>query len=129
KPDSLSRSYSFRVLWSCREMTNVTVLGSTGSIGVSTLDVVRRRSDEFAIFALVAGANAELLAKQIGAFRPRMVAVATEKARAALVRQLEEVGLPRSAWPEIGVGTEAQVRCASASEVGIVLSAIVGVAG
>src|SRR5579884_3179871 len=110
-------------------MTNLTVLGSTGSIGVSTLDVVRRRNGEFGVFALVAGNNAELLAKQIDEFRPRMAAVATEQARTALVRELEHAGVPRSAWPEIGVGTEAQVRAAVAPEVGIVLSAIVGVAG
>src|SRR5208283_3431269 len=59
-------------------MKNITVLGSTGSIGVSTLDVVARRPEQFSIYALVAGNNTDLLAEQISRFRPRMAAVSTE---------------------------------------------------
>ncbi|HZU24040.1 MAG TPA: 1-deoxy-D-xylulose-5-phosphate reductoisomerase [Bryobacteraceae bacterium] len=110
-------------------MKRITVLGSTGSIGVSTLDVVSRRRDEFSIFALVAGHNAELLARQIIEFRPRMAALEDEAGRAELMRRLEDAGLPRNEWPQIETGPAARVSCAVAPEADIVLSAIVGVAG
>jgi len=108
---------------------NITVLGSTGSIGVNTLDVVRRRRDEFAIFALVAGNNVDLLARQIIEFQPRMAATATEQGRAALAVALTGAGLPRDAWPQLLAGDAGRIACAVAGEVDIVLSAIVGVAG
>ena len=57
---------------------NITVLGSTGSIGVSTLDVVRQNPDRFKIHALVAGRNLEALCSQILEFQPRLVVVADE---------------------------------------------------
>ena len=105
-------------------MTNIALLGSTGSIGVSTLDVVRRRSDQFRVFALVAGRNAELLARQVTEFRPALVVAADDKT-------VDEVRgrLPRSEWPEFGSGPAARVQAATAPEVDFVLSAIVGVAG
>jgi 1-deoxy-D-xylulose-5-phosphate reductoisomerase len=105
-------------------VTNIALLGSTGSIGISTLDVVRRRSDQFRVFALVAGRNAELLARQVTEFRPALVVAADEKT-------VEEVRskLPRSEWPEFASGPKARVEAATAPEVDFVLSAIVGVAG
>jgi 1-deoxy-D-xylulose-5-phosphate reductoisomerase len=109
-------------------MRNLTVLGSTGSIGTNTLDVVRRRKD-CAIFALVAGKNAELLASQILEFRPRVAVVATEEVRANLIDRLRATGLTRSEWPELDFGAEARVRVATAGETDFVMSAIVGVAG
>lgn len=110
-------------------MKNLTILGSTGSIGTSTLDVVRHHPTEFRVFALVAGANAELLAGQILEFRPRVVVVATQNVRANLIQRLASSGLPRSEWPELLHGAEARVQVATASEVDSVMSAIVGVAG
>jgi 1-deoxy-D-xylulose-5-phosphate reductoisomerase len=56
----------------------ITVLGSTGSIGISTLDVVRQNAEQFEIFALVAGRNLDVLSSQILEFRPKVVAVADE---------------------------------------------------
>jgi 1-deoxy-D-xylulose-5-phosphate reductoisomerase len=105
-------------------VTNIALLGSTGSIGVSTLDVVRRRSDQFRVFALVAGRNAELLARQVTEFRPAVV-VAVDDATVEEVRSK----LPRSEWPEFASGPAARVQAATAPEVDFVLSAIVGVAG
>ena len=62
-------------------MTSLTLLGSTGSIGTSTLDVVRRWPDRFAIYALVAGPErTTLLAQQIAEFRPKVAVVADENA-------------------------------------------------
>jgi 1-deoxy-D-xylulose-5-phosphate reductoisomerase len=110
-------------------MKNITVLGSTGSIGVSTLDVVGRRPEHFRIFALVAGNNTDLLAEQIARFRPRMAAVATEEGRLQLTEKLGELGIARSEWPEIFTGPAGRVACSVPSEVDVVMSAIVGVAG
>ncbi len=110
-------------------MKNITVLGSTGSIGVSTLDVVGRRPEEFRIFGLVAGSNTDLLAEQIARFRPRMASVSTEEGRLQLTEKLEKLGLARSEWPDISPGPAGRVACAVQPEVDFVMSAIVGVAG
>ena len=110
-------------------MTLLTLLGSTGSIGTSTLDVVRRRRDSFAIFSLVAGHNVERLASQIQEFRPKLAVVATERALASLKERLSVLGLEPSEWPELRSGAQARVEAATAPEAGFVMSAIVGVAG
>ncbi len=109
-------------------MKNLTILGSTGSIGCNTLDVLRRRRD-CRVFALVAGRNAMLLAEQIQEFRPRLAVVETEQIRANLTDRLRESGLPRPEWPQLEFGPQARIAAASAPEVGFVMSAIVGVAG
>ena len=110
-------------------MKTLTILGSTGSIGVSTLDVVGRHPDRYRVFALVAGENTELLARQIKNFRPQLAVVATETARTNLIKRLEGSGLPESDWPELEFGPSARVQAAIAGEVDFVMSAIVGVAG
>jgi 1-deoxy-D-xylulose-5-phosphate reductoisomerase len=109
-------------------MKNLTILGSTGSIGCNTLDVIRRRSD-FQVFALVAGQNIERLASQILEFRPRLAVVASAALRERLVDRLSETGLPRAQWPELEFGPEGRVQAATSTEVDVVMSAIVGVAG
>jgi len=109
-------------------MKQVTVLGSTGSIGVNTLNVLRTMSDRFAVHALAAGTNFELLASQIREFRPQAVVVASNSVRQALIRFLEDAPLPFSV-PELLTGPEALVSVATAREVDFVMSAIVGVAG
>jgi len=109
-------------------MKQVTVLGSTGSIGVNTLNVLRTMSDRFAVHALAAGTNFELLASQIREFRPQAVVVASDSVRQALIRFLEDAPLPFSV-PELLTGPEALVSVATAREVDFVMSAIVGVAG
>ena len=107
----------------------VTILGSTGSIGTSTLDVIRQRNDRFHVFALVAGFNTERLAVQIEEFLPKLVVVETEAAAANLTGRLSSSGLARSAWPQIEFGARGRVIAATAAETDFVLSAIVGVAG
>lgn len=107
----------------------VTLLGSTGSIGTSALDVLRRWSDRFGVYALAAGRNTQLLAEQIHEFRPEVAVVPGQTELSSLTRLLDESGLPRSAWPDLCCGPEALVRVSVASESDIVLSAIVGVAG
>jgi 1-deoxy-D-xylulose-5-phosphate reductoisomerase len=109
---------------------HITLLGSTGSIGASTLDVVRqcdrRWPGRFAIHALVAGRNVELLAEQIREFQPKFAAVADDRALNQLRGILRDRGIPA---PELGCGPKACVAAASAPEASIVLSAIVGVEG
>jgi 1-deoxy-D-xylulose-5-phosphate reductoisomerase len=110
-------------------LTSITLLGSTGSIGTSTLDVVRRWPERFQVFALVAGQNLDVLVPQILEFRPKVVVIATAAVQANLSRQLGERGVEKASWPELLVGPQAIVQAAVAGEVDFVLSAIVGVAG
>ena len=102
----------------------LTILGSTGSIGTNTLDVVRQNAGRFHVFALVAGRNIDLLAQQIKEFRPS-VAVVEAAADVARLRAL----LSGTEIPEILSGPEARVQVSIASEVDTVMSSIVGVAG
>jgi 1-deoxy-D-xylulose-5-phosphate reductoisomerase len=108
---------------------NITVLGSTGSIGVNTLDVVRQHGDRFAVFALVAGRNLDILCSQILEFRPKAVVVADEDTLSLLKGRLEDAGLQKRQWPELAAGSKARVKASTAPEVDFVMSAIVGVAG
>ena len=111
------------------QLKTITILGSTGSIGVSTLDVVGRHPDQYRIHALVAGTNVDLLEQQIWRFHPAVVVLATEQGRENLISRLEDCGLPRSEWPELAWGAKARVAASTAPEVDFVMSAIVGVAG
>jgi len=110
-------------------MTTITVLGSTGSIGTNTLDVVRRNPRKYAIHALVAGQNVAELASQIVEFRPKVVVVATSSDLDRLIARLETTCLPRSEWPELGWGDAGRIAVSTAAEVDTVISAIVGVTG
>ena len=112
-----------------RQLKTLTILGSTGSIGVSTLDVVGRYPDQYRVHALVAGRNVDLLAQQILRFRPRVVATATDTDRASLIGRLKNSTLPPEDWPKLRWGPEARVQVATEWDVDFVMSAIVGVAG
>ena len=63
-------------------MKAISILGSTGSVGVTTLDVVGRFSDRFRVVAMAAGRNLDLLTEQVKRFRPGLVSVATPNWRA-----------------------------------------------
>jgi len=110
-------------------MKTLTLLGSTGSIGTSTLDVVRRSRHLYNVYALVAGHNVDLLASQIVEFHPKVAVVATHEGLARLSSKLQEAGFPGSQWPELLYGDAARIQVAIAAEVDTVISAIVGVAG
>jgi 1-deoxy-D-xylulose-5-phosphate reductoisomerase len=110
-------------------LKTLTILGSTGSIGVSTLDVVCRHPEQYRVHALVAGNNTELLTQQILKFRPRLVVTATEQSRESLIKRLSQSALPRAEWPDLLWGAQARVEAATVREVDFVMSAIVGVAG
>ncbi|HEX6544784.1 MAG TPA: 1-deoxy-D-xylulose-5-phosphate reductoisomerase, partial [Bryobacteraceae bacterium] len=107
----------------------LTVLGSTGSIGVNTLDVVRQHGERFSVFALVAGRNLDILCSQILEFRPQMVVVADAATLDLLVERLREIQLDKRLWPQIDAGPAARVTAATDNQVDFVMSAIVGVAG
>ena len=111
------------------KMQNITILGSTGSIGTNTLDVVRQNRDRYSVFALAAGGNTTLLCSQIQEFRPKVVVVASESGINTLKDLLSESGLNRTQWPELLSGPRALVNISTAPEVYAVMSSIVGVAG
>lgn len=104
-------------------MKRLTILGSTGSIGVSTLDLVTAHPDKFEVVALTAGTNLKLVAEQIEAFRPRLVAVLNEK----LANELK--GMLNGHRPEVMHGVEGLIAAATIPEADIVVAAIVGAAG
>ena len=104
-------------------MKSIVILGSTGSIGTNTLDIVERFPDEFRVVGLTAGNNDEMLADQIRRFRPQAVAMSTEGAALRLKRRCS--GLP----VEIGSGPEGLAAVASLADAELVVSAIVGGAG
>lgn len=106
-------------------MRTLTVLGSTGSIGTSTLDVVRHNRDAYRIHALVAGTNVDLLLHQIREFNPAVVVVADSRIQDRLAARLHESGHN----PQIDNGAKARVAVSIAPEVDFVMSAIVGVPG
>jgi 1-deoxy-D-xylulose-5-phosphate reductoisomerase len=108
-------------------MGKLSILGSTGSIGTNTLDVVRRSRHLYEVYALAAGRNAELLAEQILEFRPKVAVAAEGLDRVA--ERLAATGLPKGEWPELLTGPDALVQIAGAAEVDVLVSAIVGVAG
>jgi 1-deoxy-D-xylulose-5-phosphate reductoisomerase len=104
-------------------MKRLAILGSTGSIGTHTLDVVASHMDQFEVTALAAGNNVDLLEQQVHRFRPAFVTVATEAAGRELARRLGGRGV------EVAWGTEG-LRCAAADTgADMVVSAIVGGAG
>jgi 1-deoxy-D-xylulose-5-phosphate reductoisomerase len=105
-------------------MKRLSILGSTGSIGVSTLDFVAAHRDRFDVVALTAGNNLELLLQQVAAFSPRLVAVMTEE----LARDLKKM-LPAGKQPDIVAGVPGLIAAATADEVDMVVAAIVGAAG
>lgn len=110
-------------------MVRLTILGSTGSIGRSTADVVRQNAGRFEVFSLVAGRNLPVLLSQIEEFLPKVVVVADDLLCDQLAAALAQSRLPRAQWPELLFGAAARVQVSIAAEVGAVISAIVGVAG
>ncbi|BCA79853.1 1-deoxy-D-xylulose-5-phosphate reductoisomerase [Desulfuromonas sp. AOP6] len=104
-------------------MKKISVLGSTGSIGVSTLDIAAAHPDQFQIVALTAGSNLKLLAEQVRRFRPSVVAVLRREDEALLRDMLG------AAAPAVLSGLEGLMACAVHDEAQMVVSAIVGAAG
>jgi 1-deoxy-D-xylulose-5-phosphate reductoisomerase len=104
-------------------MKKLAILGSTGSIGVSTLDIVASHPDKFEVVALTGGNNLELLRRQIEQFSPKVAAVITEESANKLRKML---GGKKT---EILHGVSGLIAAASANDASIVVAAIVGSAG
>lgn len=103
----------------------IAILGSTGSVGVSTLDVVRRNPDRFTVEALTANTSWDLLASQCREFRPRLAVVADGKVAGRLAGDLRAEGLAT----EVLDGEDGLLAAASMPEADTVVAAIVGAAG
>ncbi|WP_421505192.1 1-deoxy-D-xylulose-5-phosphate reductoisomerase [Erwinia rhapontici] len=106
-------------------MKHLTILGSTGSIGTSTLAVVRANPHLFAVKALVAGRNVELMAEQCMAFRPDYAAMSDSKAAETLRLRLKDLNVAT----EVLSGEQAACDLAALDGVDQVMAAIVGAAG
>ena len=105
-------------------MKRISLLGSTGSIGVSTLDVIGAHPDQFVVMALAAGRNIKLMKQQIERFRPRLAAVFDE-AHACELRRL----LGPASATDVLFGPEGYRETAVSADADMVVSAIVGAAG
>src|SRR3954469_11984644 len=106
-------------------MKRIAILGSTGSIGHSTLSIVESYPDRFQVATLAAGNNIDTVFEQVRRFRPKLVSVASEENSAILKAKLVTAGLET----EVVFGAAGTVRAATDPDVDFVVSAIVGVAG
>ena len=106
-------------------MQRITILGSTGSIGKSTLDVLARHPDRFSVFALTASTQVDLLLAQCAQFKPEVAVMVHEDAARLLADKLKAEGLKT----EVRFGAAALDDVASAPQVDSVMAAIVGAAG
>jgi len=104
-------------------MKKISLLGSTGSIGLSTLDIVARYPDRFQIVGLAAGNNIDILVEQIRRFQPEVVAVKTEEGARLLSQKLQDKKT------EILFGEDGMIAVATLHSATHVVSAIVGAAG
>ena len=104
-------------------MKKIAILGSTGSIGTQTLEVVREHSDELQVVALAAGTNKERLKEQIKEFHPKLVSLSDEKKAQELKEELagEQV--------EVVCGMEGLIEVAGADSADVVVTAVVGMMG
>jgi 1-deoxy-D-xylulose-5-phosphate reductoisomerase len=104
-------------------MKAISIIGSTGSVGVTTLDVVARFPDRFRVVAMAAGRNLDLLADQIRRFRPQLVSVETPALAAQLAQRISPLEVT------ILHGSEGAIAVATHPEAKLVMSALVGALG
>lgn len=105
-------------------MKKISILGSTGSIGTQTLDVVRKNRDKFEVVAISANSSINLLLEQIKEFKPRYVAVYNENS----AKELKEM-IPSDIKIEVLRGMEGLITISSLDEIDVLLTAIVGMIG
>ena len=106
-------------------MRNISILGATGSIGMSTLDVISRHRDKYDVFALTANSNVQQLAKQCVEWKPRYAVMADETS----ANKLQELLLKDAIETEVLSGLDGLEFVASHRETDYVMAAIVGAAG
>ena len=107
-------------------MKQIAILGSTGSIGQSTLSIVEKYPERFTVAALAAGQNIDTAFEQCKRWRPALVSMATGEVAANLERRLKQAGITGI---EVVYGTAGTVRVATLPQADFVVSAIVGVSG
>src|SRR5262244_2232946 len=107
-------------------MKRIAILGSTGSIGRSTLNVIETHPERFELLTLAVGANTEAALEQARRWKPKVLSLASEKDGAQAAKQLKAEGLGHI---EVVYGQAGTVRVATHHDVDFVVSAIVGVAG
>ena len=90
-------------------MKQIAILGSTGSIGQSTLDIIRRYPERFRVASLAAGSNVDAAFQQCVEWRPRIMSLATEELAASLAQCLKAAGVTET---EVVYGTPGTVRTA-----------------
>ena len=107
---------------------NVALIGSTGSIGTQTLDIVRARPDRFSVVSLAAGSNVELLAQQAAEFKEtvKVVSIGDTSKVGALKTRLDELGVKGM---DVVAGAEGPTAAATLDEADVVVTGIVGCAG
>lgn len=103
-------------------MRKIAVIGSTGSIGTQTLDVVRQHPDQFVVEGLAAGTNIDLFVQQVNAFRPKKASIGSKQLA-------EQVAPLLPAEVELYYGEQGLIEVAAGTDADFVLSAIVGSAG
>ncbi len=107
-------------------MKTLAILGSTGSIGRSTLSIVEQYPDRFRVLSLAAGSNVVQALEQAKRWKPQLISMATAEAADQLQQKLNSTGCGQI---EIAHGITGAVQVATHPEVDFVVSAIVGVAG
>jgi len=107
-------------------LKHICILGSTGSIGTSTLSIIERYPERFGVASLAAGTNVDLAFTQCQRWQPRVVSLATEELAGTLAARLKAAGLTSI---EVVHGSAGTVHAATLAEVDFVVSAIVGLAG
>lgn len=105
-------------------MKKISILGSTGSIGTQTLDVIRKNSSDFEAVAISANSNVKMILEQIEEFKPKY-AVMYEEAKAEELKSL----LPEGCTTEVLSGMEGLKKISSLDEIDVVLTAVVGMIG
>ena len=104
-------------------LKHIAILGSTGSIGQSTLSVVEKFPDRFKVVALAAGNNIDLLEQQVRQFKPSIVSVVSERSAAELKQRCADLKL------RVFSGVEGMIQVAAAEDADVTVSSIVGTAG
>ncbi|MGC2614923.1 MAG: 1-deoxy-D-xylulose-5-phosphate reductoisomerase, partial [Terracidiphilus sp.] len=107
-------------------MKRLAILGSTGSIGQSTLSIVEQFPDRYQVATLAAGRNVDQAFAQVVRWRPKVVSLATEELAGQLVARLKQTGVNGI---EVVHGVTGTVACSTHPDADFVVSAIVGVAG
>ena len=107
-------------------MRRIAILGSTGSIGVSTLSVVESHPERFQVVTMAAGRNVDLAFEQAKRWKPQLISMASEREADVLQTRLKSAGV---SGVEVVFGSQGTIDVATHSHVDFVVSAIVGVAG